>query len=156
MMRRRRTSPASLSRKPKMNRPSDATSEQLTAAYATGDLSPVEAVRSVLDRIDEWEPKINAMFLVHREAALAAARDSEQRWRKGEPRSPLDGVPITIKENIYTRGDLAPIGTAATPDVVQKEDAPAAARAREAGCVIIGKTTMPDYGMLSSGLSSRH
>jgi aspartyl-tRNA(Asn)/glutamyl-tRNA(Gln) amidotransferase subunit A len=65
-------------------------------------------------------------------------------------------VPITIKENIYTRGDLAPIGTAATPDVVQKEDAPAAARAREAGCVIIGKTTMPDYGMLSSGLSSRH
>ena len=139
-----------------MNRPSDASSEQLTAAYATGDLSPVEAIRSVLDRIDQWEPKINAMFLVHREAALAAARESEQRWRRGEPRSPLDGVPITIKENIYTRGDLAPIGTAATPDVVQPEDAPPAARAREAGCVIVGKTTMPDYGMLSSGISSRH
>ncbi|NLD54542.1 MAG: amidase, partial [Burkholderiaceae bacterium] len=139
-----------------MNRPSDATSEQLTAAYATGDLSPVEAIRSVLDRIDEWEPRINAMFLVHREAALAAARESEQRWRRGEPRSPLDGVPITIKENIHTRGDLAPIGTAATPDVVQPQDAPPAARAREAGCVIIGKTTMPDYGMLSSGISSRH
>ncbi len=139
-----------------MTRASDATSEQLTAAYATGDLSPVEAVRSVLDRIDQCEPKINAMFLVHREAALAAARESEQRWRRGEPRSPIDGVPITIKENIYTRGDIAPIGTAATPDVVQPEDAPPAARARQAGCVIIGKTTMPDYGMLSSGISSRH
>ena len=139
-----------------MNRPSDASSEELAAAYATGDLSPVEATQSVLDRIDAWEPKINAMFLVHRESALAAARESEKRWKRGEPRSPLDGVPITIKENIYTRGDPAPIGTAANPDTLQQTDAPAAARVREAGCVIVGKTTMPDYGMLSSGMSSRH
>ncbi|MBA2675260.1 amidase, partial [Ramlibacter sp.] len=58
--------------------------------------------------------------------------------------------------NIYTRGDPAPIGTSANTDVRQPLDAPAAARVREAGCVIIGKTTMPDYGMLSSGLSSFH
>ena len=139
-----------------MSRPSDASSEELTAAYAMGDLSPVEATQAVLDRVDAWEPKINAMFLVHRESALAAARDSEKRWKRGEPRSPLDGVPITIKESIHTRGDPAPIGTAATVDVAQPLDAPAAARVREAGCIIIGKTTMPDYGMLSSGLSSRH
>ncbi len=63
---------------------------------------------------------------------------------------------MTIKENIHTRGDPAPIGTAATADVPQPHDAPVAARLREAGCVLIGKTTMPDYGMLSSGLSSRH
>jgi aspartyl-tRNA(Asn)/glutamyl-tRNA(Gln) amidotransferase subunit A len=139
-----------------MSRPSDASSEELAAAFATGDLSPVEAAQSVLDRIDAWEPKINAMFLVHRESALAAARESEKRWKRGEPRSPLDGVPITIKENIYTRGDPAPIGTSANPDVLQPLDAPVAARVREAGCVIVGKTTMPDYGMLSSGMSSRH
>lgn len=139
-----------------MSRPSDASSEELAAAYATGDLSPVEATQAVLDRIDMWEPKINAMFLVHREAALASARESERRWKRGEPRSPLDGVPVTIKENIHTRGDPAPIGTAATADVPQPHDAPVAARLREAGCVLIGKTTMPDYGMLSSGLSSRH
>jgi aspartyl-tRNA(Asn)/glutamyl-tRNA(Gln) amidotransferase subunit A len=139
-----------------MNRPSDASSETLAAAYATGDLTPVAAVRSVLERIDAWEPKINAMFLVHRESALVAAHESEKRWRRGEPRSPLDGVPITIKENIHTRGDPAPIGTAANLESPQPLDAPAAARVREAGCVIVGKTTMPDYGMLSSGQSSRH
>ena len=139
-----------------MSRPSDASSEELSAAYATGDLSPVEATQAVLDRVDAWEPKINAMFLVHRESALAAARESEKRWKRGAPRSPLDGVPITIKENIHTRGDPAPVGTAATVDYAQPLDAPPAARVREAGCVIIGKTTMPDYGMLSSGLSSRH
>ena len=115
-----------------------------------------KSTQAVLDRIDAWEPKINAMFLVHRESALAAARESEKRWKRGEPRSPLDGVPITIKENIHTRGDPAPIGTAANVELPQPLDAPAAARVREAGCVIIGKTTMPDYGMLSSGLSSRH
>ena len=139
-----------------MTRPTEASSEELAAAYATGDLSPVEAVQAVLDRIDTWEPKINAMFLVHRESALTAARESERRWRRGEPRSPLDGVPITVKENIYTRGDPAPIGTSANLDLPQPHDAPAAARVREAGCVILGKTTMPDYGMLSSGMSSRH
>ncbi|MBA3479308.1 MAG: amidase [Lautropia sp.] len=139
-----------------MNRPSVASSEELAAAYATGDLSPVEVTQAVIHRIDAWEPKINAMFLVHRESALAAARGSEKRWKRGEPLSPLDGVPITIKENIYTRGDPAPIGTAANTDLPQALDAPAAARVREAGCVIVGKTTMPDYGMLSSGMSSRH
>jgi len=139
-----------------MNRPSVASSEELAAAYATGELSPVEVTQAVIHRIDAWEPKINAMFLVHRESALAAARGSEKRWKRGEPLSPLDGVPITIKENIYTRGDPAPIGTAANTDLPQALDAPAAARVREAGCVIVGKTTMPDYGMLSSGMSSRH
>jgi len=81
----------------------------------------------------------------------------EARWRAGAPRSPIDGVPITLKENIHTRGDPAPIGTRANEDLpAPREDAPAAARVREAGCVILGKTTMPDYGMLSSGVSSLH
>ena len=96
-----------------MKRLTDAGCEQLAAAYATGDLSPVEVTQAALDRVDAWEPKINAMFLVHREAALAAARDSERRWKRGAPRSPIDGVPVTIKENIATRGDPAPIGTSA-------------------------------------------
>ena len=66
-------------------------------------------------------------------------------------------MPVTLKENIYTRGDPAPIGTAANHDAApQPADAPPAARLREAGCVFLGKTTMPDFGMLSSGLSSIH
>jgi aspartyl-tRNA(Asn)/glutamyl-tRNA(Gln) amidotransferase subunit A len=129
----------------------------LAAAYASGELSPVAVARACLERIAAWEPRINAMYRVHREGALAAAAASEARWRQGRPLSPLDGVPLTIKENIYTRGDPAPVGTRANEDApLQGADAPPAARAREAGCVILGKTTMPDFGMLSSGVSSLH
>lgn len=130
---------------------------ELSAAYARGELSPLQVARALLQRIEAWEPRINAMYRVHREAALEQARASESRWRAGRPLSALDGVPITIKENIYTRGDPAPIGTRANEDApLQPADAPPAARVREAGCVILGKTTMPDFGMLSSGLSSLH
>jgi aspartyl-tRNA(Asn)/glutamyl-tRNA(Gln) amidotransferase subunit A len=130
---------------------------ELAAAYASGELSPVQVARALLERIDAWEPRINAMYRVHREAALEQARASEVRWRAERPLSALDGVPVTIKENIATRGDPAPIGTRANQDApLQGADAPAAARVREAGCVILGKTTMPDFGMLSSGVSSLH
>src|SRR5688500_234465 len=129
----------------------------LAAAFASGELSPVQVARAALERIEAWEPRINAMYRVHRESALASASAAEARWRQGRPLSALDGVPITIKENIYTRGDPAPIGTRANEDAPpQPADAPPAARVREAGCVILGKTTMPDFGMLSSGLSSLH
>ena len=84
------------------------------------------------------------------------ARASEARWLRGEPLGPLDGVPVTLKENIATQGDPMPLGTAATELAPAPADAPPAARVREAGGVMIAKTTMPDYGMLSSGLSSFH
>ena len=76
-------------------------------------------------------------------------------WRRGEARA-LEGVPVTIKENIATKGVPVPLGTAARELAAAPADAPAAARLREAGAVILAKTTMPDYGMLSSGLSSFH
>ena len=130
---------------------------QVAVQYAGGALSPVEFTRACLERIEAWEPRLNAIYRLAREAALESARASETRWRAKRPLSPLDGVPVTIKENIYTKGDPAPIGTAANFDAPpQPADAPPAARLREAGCVILGKTTMPDFGMLSSGLSSIH
>src|SRR3954471_20886906 len=130
---------------------------ELGAAFARGELSPVDVARAQLERIAHWEPRINAMYRVSADTALSEARSAEARWRAREPRSALDGVPITLKENIYTRGDPAPIGTRANEDApAQGADAPPAARVREAGGVILGKTTMPDYGMLSSGLSSLH
>ena len=130
---------------------------ELAQRYASGSLSPVDVAHACLERIERCEPKLNAMYRVAREGALAAAKDSESRWRAKKPLSPLDGVPVTIKENIYTKGDPAPIGTRANDDApAQAADAPPSARSREAGCVILGKTTMPDYGMLSSGLSSIH
>jgi aspartyl-tRNA(Asn)/glutamyl-tRNA(Gln) amidotransferase subunit A len=136
---------------------SNLTAAQLARAYSKGELSPPAVARELLERIDGREPRINAMYRVHREAALAQARAAEARWRAGAPLCALDGVPVTIKENIHTRGDPAPIGTRANEDAPpQPADAPPAARVREAGAVILGKTTMPDYGMLSSGVSSLH
>jgi aspartyl-tRNA(Asn)/glutamyl-tRNA(Gln) amidotransferase subunit A len=130
---------------------------ELSAAYSRGELSPLEVTRALLERIEAWEPRINAMYRVQRDGALEQARAAEARWRSGRPLSALDGVPLTIKENIYTRGDPAPIGTRANEEAPsQSADAPPAARVREAGCVILGKTTMPDFGMLSSGVSSLH
>ncbi len=91
-----------------------------------------------------------------RSRALKEARASEARWAKGEPIGPLDGVPVTVKDNIATRGEPTPVGTAASDMTPATADAPPAARLREAGAIIFTKTTMPDYGMLSSGLSSHH
>jgi aspartyl-tRNA(Asn)/glutamyl-tRNA(Gln) amidotransferase subunit A len=133
------------------------TAHELLSAYSQGELSPVDVVRHFFTRIDPWEQRINAMYRIDRDGALEQARASEKRWRAGKPRSTLDGVPVTIKENIHTRGDPSPIGTRANENApAQPADAPPAARVREAGGVILGKTTMPDYGMLSSGLSSLH
>src|SRR5580765_9029438 len=128
---------------------------ELLAVYGRGEASPVEVARAVLAHIERWEPSLHATWALDAEAALAAARVSEARWLRGEA-LPLDGVPVTIKENVATRGTAVPLGTAATELRPAAADAPPAARLREAGAVLLGKTTMPDYGMLSSGLSSFH
>ncbi|NYG33627.1 amidase [Sphaerotilus montanus] len=128
----------------------------LLALYRHGDVSPVEATRAVLDHIARWEPHLRATYALDPDSALQQAQASEARWRRGEPRGLLDGVPAMVKENIATRGTPTPLGTAATVLAPAMADAPPAARLREAGAVLLGKTTMPDYGMLSSGLSSFH
>jgi len=128
----------------------------LAGAYRRREVSPVEVTESVLGHIERWEQHIRALYLLRPELALEQARASEARWMKGAPLGPLDGVPVTIKENIATQGDPVPLGTAATELAPAAADAPPAARVRESGGVIISKTTMPDYGMLSSGLSSFH
>jgi aspartyl-tRNA(Asn)/glutamyl-tRNA(Gln) amidotransferase subunit A len=128
---------------------------ELLALYARGEVSPVEVMRDVLARVERCEPEIAALWGLDAQAALAAARESEVRWRSGQA-LPLDGVPVTVKENIATRGVAVPLGTAGTELRAAAQDAPPAARLREAGAVIFAKTTMPDYGMLSSGLSSFH
>ena len=134
----------------------DLPAQDLLAAYRQRTLSPVEVTQAVLAHMERWEPHIRATYLLRPEHALAQARQSEARWQRGEPQGLLDGVPVTIKENIATQGDPTPLGTAAVPLVPAAADAPPAARLREAGAVMVAKTTMPDYGMLSSGLSSFH
>ena len=129
---------------------------ELLAGYRSRQISPVDALLDVLSHVARWEPHLQATYLLRPEAALAQARQSEARWLRGAPCGPLDGVPVTLKDNIATQGDPTPLGTAALPLVPAAADAPPAARLREAGAVLLAKTTMPDYGMLSSGLSSFH
>ena len=128
----------------------------LVDLYRRREVSPVEVTQSVLGHAERWEQDLCALYLFRPELAMAQARASEARWLRGEPLGPIDGVPLTIKENIATKGDPVPLGTAATELVPAAADAPPAARVRESGGVMIAKTTMPDYGMLSSGLSSFH
>jgi aspartyl-tRNA(Asn)/glutamyl-tRNA(Gln) amidotransferase subunit A len=134
----------------------DMTAADLLAAYKTKKLSPVEAIDGVIARIEAWEPRLKAHYAPDFGTARKHARESEKRWAAGKPVGSLDGVPITIKENIPTKGVPVPLGTAATDLVPAAADAPAAARVREAGAILLAKTTMPDYGMLSSGRSSFH
>jgi aspartyl-tRNA(Asn)/glutamyl-tRNA(Gln) amidotransferase subunit A len=132
----------------------DMTAVELLAAYKSKKLSPVEAVDAVIARIEAWEPRLKALYAPDFGNARKAAQESHKRWQAGRPQGALDGVPITIKENIATKGVPVPLGTAATELVPAAADAPPAARVREAGAIILSKTTMPDYGMLSSGRSS--
>ncbi|HYC15350.1 MAG TPA: amidase family protein, partial [Stellaceae bacterium] len=134
----------------------DLSAVELIEAYRGASLSPVEVANAVLARIDHWEPHLQATYRLDPEGALASASNAEVRWRRGEPAGPLDGVPLMIKDNIPTKGVPVPLGTGASDLALATADAPPAARVREAGAVILGKTTMPDYGMLSSGLSSFH
>lgn len=139
-----------------MQQPFRMSAVALLKAYDSRALSPVEAMQDVLARVAAFEPHIHATYLLDPERALERARASERRWQRGEPAGLLDGVPATIKDNIATAGDPVPLGTAASPLQPAAADAPPAARMREAGAIVFAKTTMPDYGMLSSGLSSFH
>lgn len=126
----------------------------LLAAYRAGELSPVAVMEAVLAQARAREGELHALCALDAEAAMAAARASEARWRAGTA-LPLDGVPVTLKENIAVPGAAYRLGTAATPaDARADFEAPPAARLREAGAIAWARTTMPDYGMLSSGLSS--
>jgi aspartyl-tRNA(Asn)/glutamyl-tRNA(Gln) amidotransferase subunit A len=134
----------------------DLSAVDLIAGFRAKQFSPTEVLEDVLAHIALWEPHIKALYAFDPDGARAAAKASTARWQKGEPTGALDGVPTTIKENIATKGVPVPLGAATTKLVPAAADAPPAARLREAGAVIFSKTTMPDYGMLSSGLSSFH
>lgn len=121
--------------------------KDLIARYRDGSLSPLEATRAALARIEAHNPKLNAFILVDTDGALAEARTSEERWRIGAPRGRLDGVPMSIKDILLTKGWPTLRGSKATPrDQPWDEDAPAVARLREHGAVLLGKTTTPEFG----------
>ena len=127
------------------------TAAQLLALYRNGVTSPVEVTQAVLQRINQLNPRLNAFCWVDEEAALQSARDSEARWfdhrNNGTNVLPLDGVPASIKDLILTRGWPTLRGSkTVNPDQPWEVDAPVTARLREAGAVLLGKTTTPEFG----------
>ncbi|MFF6913136.1 amidase [Streptomyces sp. NPDC012466] len=123
------------------------TAARLLDGYRKGEWSPVEATRAALERAEAIQPEVNAFVRLTAEDALERARQSQERWRRGEPRGLLDGVPVTVKDILLLRGAPTLRGSkAVAPAGRWDEDAPSVARLREHGAVFLGKTTTPEYG----------
>src|SRR2546423_14774377 len=122
------------------------TATELLEGYRKHDLSPVEVTRAVLERIEKLNPVLNAFNLVSNHA-LEDAKVSESRWLAGQPKGLLDGVPVSIKDIILTKGWPTLRGSQTIdPKGSWNDDARATARLREHGAVLIGKTTTPEFG----------
>lgn len=137
-------------------RPAALDASALVRGYAAGDLSPVDVLDDVVAVIKAREPELNAFSHLDLDAARQAAIASGRRWAAGEPVGPLDGVPATVKENLARAGVPVTLGNAGVNPVVPVRSSPVVERLEESGVVVLGSTTMPDWGMLSSGVSSRH
>jgi aspartyl-tRNA(Asn)/glutamyl-tRNA(Gln) amidotransferase subunit A len=123
------------------------TATELLDHYRRRTLSPLEVVEAALTRLERYDPVLNAFQLLDAEGARRSARESEARWARGEPMGALDGVPVTIKDIVLTKGWPTRFGSKTVdPDQPWDEDAPCVARLREAGAIFLGKTTTPEFG----------
>jgi Asp-tRNA(Asn)/Glu-tRNA(Gln) amidotransferase A subunit family amidase len=133
----------------------DADAATLRDEYRSGALTPVDVLERTLARIESRNPAINALAYVDTAGAQAAAEASARRWAADTPLGALDGLPVTIKDSVHAVGMPWRHGCAANAQLPDSAvDAPPAARLKEAGAVIVGKTTMPDFGMMAAGVSS--
>src|SRR5215475_13370361 len=114
-------------------------------------LSPVELTRAVLERIERLNPVVNAFCTLTAEQALAAAREAEQTLMKGEARGPLHGIPFSIKDLHYTKDVRTMSGSFIFETRVPDVDPPAVRRLKQAGGVMVGKTTTPEFGWKGLG-----
>lgn len=124
-----------------------ASTRELNSLYQGKVVSPVDVARATLDAIDRWNPIVNAYCYVDRSLTLQQAAEAEARWMAGAPLGPLDGIPYGVKDLLLVRGLPTGYGSSAAR-VVQaaQDDAPAVARMREAGAVLMGKTTTSEFG----------
>lgn len=119
---------------------------QLAALFRSGEASPLEATRAALARIDRFNDAVNAYVYVDREGAEQAAKASARRWGQGKPLSPIDGVPVSMKDLTEVAGMPARDGSLTTADAPCESDAPPARMLREAGAIFLGKTNTPEFG----------
>jgi len=130
---------------------------ELADAYASRQLSPVEVLKDIIAHSETVNASINALFCFRPDEAMASARQSEARWKAKAPLGPLDGVPMTVKDSVAMAGWPYFHGIGANRALPPSNyDSPPAIALREAGAVIFAKTTMPDCGLMASGISSLH
>lgn len=120
--------------------------KQLAALYAQRALSPIDVARAAIARAREINPHLNAFSLIDEDRALSDAARSEHRWSTDAPLGPLDGVPTTIKDLVWVQGWPTRSGSLTTREGPAEEDAPSVAALRDAGAVMIGLTTTPEFG----------
>jgi aspartyl-tRNA(Asn)/glutamyl-tRNA(Gln) amidotransferase subunit A len=119
---------------------------ELVDAYRKRELSPLDVAKAVSRRIEDLNPVLNAFNLVN-DKLEAEARESEARWMRGAPRGLLDGVPVTVKDILLTKGWPTLRGSKTVdPKGPWNDDAPVVARLREHGALLLGKTTTPEFG----------
>ena len=118
-----------------------ADSEKLTAAYAAQEASPVAVAEALFEHMEAQDEELGAVRVLSREAALESAAASERRWRRHAPQSPLDGVPVMVREDI------------SLPSYANEVEgvSPVVARLLEAGCVVLGKTVMAAHDAVVAG-----
>ena len=121
------------------------TLEGLAAALKEGQASSVSLVERALQRIDRFDSRLNSFVARDPSAALAAAKESDARRARGEPKSPLDGIPISVKDNIHVAGFPTTWGSRALKDRRPTTDELPVARLKSAGMIVIGKTNVPEF-----------
>jgi aspartyl-tRNA(Asn)/glutamyl-tRNA(Gln) amidotransferase subunit A len=117
----------------------------LGALIRARQVSPVEVTDQALARIEELNPRLNAFWTVTAELAREQARAAETEITKGEYRGPLHGVPVGLKDLIWTRGIRTTFGSKITRDFVPDADAAVVEKLRNAGAVLIGKTALHEF-----------
>ena len=124
---------------------------ELARMYARRSVSPIEVMDAVLARLEALNPRLNAVCTPTADAAMAAARRSENEMMSGAPLRPLHGVPLTLKDLVFTRGVRTSSGSHLHANRVPDFDAPVVTRLREAGAISIGKTAVPELGWKGCG-----
>lgn len=127
---------------------------ELARLYRNGELSPAEVVDAVLGRLDTVEPAINAFVTITADQARQEAKDAEARFRYADDVPPLCGIPITVKDLTDTAGIRTTYGCKSLADNIPERDAISWERLKQAGAILIGKTTTPEHGML--GVTESH
>ena len=129
---------------------------ELSKLFRRGEVSPVDVVDSMLKRASTLQPHLNAFVLIDAEGAQAAARAAESRWQKGQPLSPFDGLPTTIKDTTNVKGWPTRYGSHSTDETPAGDNAAVTDRFLAAGVILLGKSTTPEFGWKALTLSLIH